>query len=124
MDSNFWATVIGAGVNISKGLLEDENNQQALDQSRENTILQLQDNERAREAQMDRLAIAEAGAMDRANLAASTQLEGQKKRILGDVLLKQGEGQEKLYLESFRSKANKPERFNNAANILAQILSR
>ena len=119
-----WGAVISAGVSLASGLLEDENREQQFAQSRENQILQLQDNERGRVAQADRLATAEAGALERAQLAASAQLEATNKRILGDVLLDQGKGQETLMLESFRSSANAPERFNNAASVLAQVLAR
>ena len=56
--------------------------------------------------------------------AADVSLEATKKRIMGDVLLKQGEGQEKLGIEAYRANANRPERFNNAANVLASVLAR
>ena len=115
-----WGPVIAAGVNLAQDFLGQDDKQQQFAQDRETTILQLQDNERGR-----------AAAMDRANLAAQTQLEAAglsadvaKKKILGDVLLQQGQGQEKLGLEAYRAAANRPERFNTAANVLAQILSR
>jgi hypothetical protein len=115
-----WGPIIAAGVNIASGMLADETNQQSLDQSKENLILNLQDNERDRAAQLERQQLANQAMIESANIG----LQGQKKRILGDVLLQQGQGQEKLMLEAFRAAANKPERFNTAAQVLANVLSR
>ena len=119
-----WGAIISAGVAISNQLLEEEKSDKSHAQSRENTILQLQDNERGRVAQAERQAEALANNLEIANIGAQTDLETMNKRIMGDVLLKQGEGQNNLMLEDFRSSANAPERFNRSADILAQVLSR
>lgn len=115
-----WGAIIAAGVGIAGQLLEDDEREDERADSRENLILQLQDNERDRAAQLERQQIASQASLD----AARMGFEAQKKRILGDVLLEQGKGQENLMLENFRASANAPERFNNAASILAQVLSR
>lgn len=115
-----WGPIIAAGVNIAGGLLTDDARQEELGQSKEIAILNIQDRERDRIAQMERQQAANQAAL----AAAGMQLEGQKKKILGDVLLQQGQGQERLMLEAFRAAATRPERFNTAANVLAQVLAR
>ena len=119
-----WDTIIAAGVSLAGGLLKDDEKDRARADTRETQILNLQDNERGRQAQADRLQDTLASNLQIAQLGQETSLENTRKKILGDVLLQQGQGQEKLMLESFRSSANTPERFNTAANILSQVLSR
>lgn len=121
---SIWGSLISAGVSLAGDLLAQDTRDQQQQANRETTILQLQDNERGREAQADRLQAEIAAALERTQLNTQAQLDIAKKRILGDVLLKQGEGQEKLMLESYRAAEARPERFNDAASVLAQILSR
>ena len=119
-----WATVISAGVNLAEGMLEDDANDATREQSRENIILQNLDNERDR---ANRLLMSQEGnkaQLEAAKISAGAQLEATKKRIMGDVLLKQGDAQGEAMLEGYRAAANAPERFNTAANILAQVLAR
>lgn len=115
-----WGPVIAAGVNLAQGLLQDSARDDATALSNEQFLMNLQAQERDRAAAMDRAQLAANASIQAANISADVA----KKRILGDVLLQQGQGQEKLMLESFRASANAPERFNTAANILAQILSK
>lgn len=115
-----WAPIISAGVSLAQGLLNDENKKDERADSRENLILNLQDNERDRAAALERQRIA----LEASKYASDTSLAAAKKRILGDVLLQQGKGQEALGIEAYRAAANKKERFNDAASVLAQVLSR
>lgn len=117
---SFWGPIIAAGVNLASGLLEDEEKEEDRAQTKEIELLRLQDNERDRVAAMQRAELSAETTL----AAAEKSLEAAKKRILGDVLLQQGQGQEKLGIEAFRAAANKPERFNDAASVLAQVLSR
>lgn len=119
-----WGAVIAAGVSVAGQLLEDDQRDQQRADSRENMILQLQDNERDRAAQAERLQEQLANTKAIAELGAATDKELAKARIMGDVLLDQGKGQSQLMLEDFRSSAQAPERFNNAATVLANVLSR
>lgn len=115
-----WGPIIAAGVNIAQDFLNQDDKERERAQSDEQFYASLADKER------DRLAAGE-----RADLTAQTQLqlgemsaETARKRVLGDVLLQQGQGQESLGIEAFRAAANRPERFNTAANALAAILAR
>lgn len=119
-----WGSIIAGGIAIANQLLGDEENEEQRGFDRETTILQLQDNERARAAQAERQAELLASNLQIAQLGNAADLEQVKKRIMGDVLLQQGQGQEKLMLEDFRASANAPERFNSAANVLATVLAR
>jgi len=119
-----WKDVISAGVNIAQGLLKDDQAKQDRDVNRETIILQNMDNERDR---ANRLLISQQGnqaSLEAANIGAKAQLEATKKRIMGDVLLKQGDAQGDAMLTGYKAVLDTPERFNTAANILAQILAR
>ena len=117
---SFWGPIIQGGLGIVSGMLDDEQKDEDNEVSRENLLLELQDNERDRENLLQLQASKSAD--DR--YSADLGYKGTKKKIMGDVLLDQGDGQEKLGIEAFKSAANAPERFGTAANILAQILAR
>lgn len=115
-----WSTVIAAGVSLAQDYLKQDDKKQDNAQSDKQFFATLADKERdrANEAAMNQARI------EASKYAADLTLEAAKKRILGDVLLKQGEGQQKLGIEAYRASANKPERFNNAAAVLAGVLSK
>jgi hypothetical protein len=114
-----WETLIAAGVSLASGLLQDDRRESELAQSKDNLLLQLQDRERDRLAALERQQLS----ADTSLQAAQLSLEGAKKKILGDALLNKGKASGAAMLESFRSSANKPERFNTAANNLAALLA-
>lgn len=118
--SDMWGTIIAAGVSLAGGLLADENKDEDRKQSREETILELQDNERDRQ---NRLALQQMQA-DATLAAARIGLEGTKKRILGDALLNKGKDEGSALLSRFQTTANRPERFGTAATSLAAMLQR
>ena len=115
-----WGPIIAAGVGIAGDFLQQDTVNQANAQSMEQLLLTLQDNERARQAALERQQLANSATLQAANISADTA----RKRILGDVLLQQGQGQERLGIEAFRAAANRPERFNSAAAVLSQVLAR
>lgn len=115
-----WSAIIAAGVSLAQDQLAQEDKEDERVQSDKQLLMNLADKERDRIAAEERAKISAEASM----YGADKTLEAQKKRILGDVLLRQGEGQEKLGIEAYRAHANKPERFNDAASVLAGVLAR
>lgn len=117
---SWWEVAIAAGVSLAKSYGESEREDDNREFSREIEIMKLQDRERDRANQVNIAEMSNATALQ----AAQLDLEGQKKRILGETLLQQGKGQEALGIEAYRASANRPERFNSAAQVLATILAK
>jgi hypothetical protein len=116
---SWWELIVSAGVALAKDYGESERIDDAQNANKEIEILKLQNRERDRANQKQISEMANATTLQSTELS----LQGQKKRILGDVLLQQGKGQEALGIEAYRASANRPERFNTAASVLAKIFA-
>lgn len=123
-DNIDWSDLLGAGAAIAKGYLEDENKKEDREFDRETQALNLQDKERDRANDREIEKLRNEAQLAVAKLQAATSAENTKRTILGDALLQKGKDQGNAMLESYKSSANKPERFNTAANSLAQLLAR
>lgn len=119
-----WGAVIAAGASLVSGLIQDEREKEKNTQSKENLILELQDNERDRQAQADRQAALLASNESIAGADREANLLMDKRRILGQAILDQGEDQGQAMLRRAELAAQTPERFNTAANALAASLLR
>lgn len=119
-----WTPLIAAGVSIAGDIIKQDQVDQQAGINRENLALQLQDNERGRQAALDRAELAAQTSLEAANISAQTSLENTRKRILGAAIADRGQDAGQALLSAFQSRANRPERFNEAANNLAQLLAR
>ena len=119
-----WGGLFEAGQAIAQGLIQQDQEQVQFENDRENLVLELQDNERARANQAAIAAASNATSLQAAEIAAGAQTEIARKRILGDAILQQGQAQGEALLAAQQSVANKPERFNAAANALSASLLR
>jgi hypothetical protein len=77
--------------------------------------------DREAQAELQRLRIEAEQAMQKYRLAV--EQENQRRKILGEAVQNRGKDQGAAMLESYKASANKPERFNTAANNLANLLA-
>lgn len=119
-----WDELLAGGIAIAKGVAADEDKKQTHENAKDLQADRLADNERDREKDREIAKLKSEADLAIARLNAATSAENTKKKILGDALLEKGKDQGDAMLESYKSSANKPERFNTAANSLAQLLAR
>ena len=118
------SALILAGTTLAEGLLKDDAREEQFGFDREMNILKLQDNERSRANDLARSELMAGASVEAAKLQAGAALEQTKRKILGDMLLKQGDGQLQGLLTKLKGTVSRPERFNDAASILSQVLAR
>ena len=123
MGSFNWAPIIQAGVDILKGENAHADSEAGHKVTIDVEAMRQEGKERDRVAAAERQRLSDLAADGRNSESIAGQIEQVKKRVLGDVLLTQGKSQGDLLLESFRAKANRPEKFNDAASILARVLA-
>lgn len=119
-----WGPILTAGISIAQGFLADDTQEFNAEQNRENLILNLQDRERGREATAANIAAQIAAQKEIAEAGIAASADAVKKKILGQGILDRGQDEGAARLARMQSFANKPERFNAAANNLAALLAR
>ena len=113
---SFLPALLVAGAQLMQGLNEQEAADDARKDKKETTLLELQDNERTRQAAMDRLKLELSQ-----KIAAEKAMN--KQNLLGKAILDQGKDSSAAMLEAFKAKAEKKERFNESADNLARVLA-